>query len=80
MRLAVAEAIARNTPNASAVAFLLRKQKRSAPPLPVDLSRHPVAQAVDVQPHWRKSYKRIDLEIYDELARNKNNDGSWRKS
>ena len=66
LRRAVAEAIARNTPRASAVAFLLRKQKPSAPPLAVDLSRHPSAQAVSVQPH--------DLETYDELSRNKKHD------
>jgi transposase len=60
-RLAVAEALARGTPRASSVAFVLRKQKRPAPPPAVDLSRHPRAQAVDVRPH--------DLETYDELAR-----------
>ena len=68
LRLAVAEAIARNTPHASAVAFVLRKRKPSTPPLAVDLSRHPWAQAVDIQAH--------DLEIYDELARTKKHDGS----
>jgi transposase len=68
LRRAVAEAIARNTPRASSVAFLLRMQKPSAPPLAVDLSRHPLAQAVDVQPH--------DLETSDELARNKKHDDS----
>jgi transposase len=61
LRLAVAEALARGTPRASSVAFVLRKQKRPAPPPAVDLSRHPRAQAVDVRPH--------DLETYDELAR-----------
>ncbi|MDP2998263.1 MAG: IS21 family transposase [Bryobacterales bacterium] len=65
LRRAVAEALARNTPRASSVAFLLRKRKPSAPPLAVDLSRHPLAQSVDVQPH--------DLETYDELARSKPN-------
>jgi len=60
-RLAVIEALARGTPRASSVAFLLRKQRRPAPPPAVDLSRHPRAQAVDVRPH--------DLETYDELAR-----------
>lgn len=63
LRRAVAEALARNTPRASSVAFLLRQQKRSAPPLAVDLSRHPHAQTLEVRPH--------DLEIYDELARTK---------
>jgi hypothetical protein len=32
----------------------------------VDLSRHPEAQAVEVRPH--------DLETYDELARNQDDD------
>jgi transposase len=61
LRRAVAEALARNTPRASSVAFLLRKQARSTPPLAVDLSRHPQAQAVEVRPH--------QLETYDELTR-----------
>jgi transposase len=62
LRRAIAEALERNTPRASSVAFLLRKQQRSsAPRLAVDLSHHPEAQSVDVRPH--------DLETYDELAR-----------
>jgi hypothetical protein len=64
---AVNEALQRNTPRASSVAFLLRKQQRSAPaPMAVDLSRHPEAQAIEVRPH--------DLETYDELARNDDDD------
>jgi hypothetical protein len=59
MRRAVREALERNTPRASSVAFLLR-QSNHAMPLPLDLSRHPQAQNLDVQPH--------DLETYDELA------------
>ena len=67
LRLAVAEALVRDTPRASSVAFVLRKQKRPAPPPAVDLSRHPRAQTIDVRPH--------DLETYDELARpSKNHD------
>jgi len=67
LRRAIAEALERNTPRASSVAFLLRKQQRSAPaPVPVDLSRHPEAQAVEVRPH--------DLETYDELARKRRDD------
>jgi hypothetical protein len=63
LRRAINEALERNTPRASSVAFLLRKQQRSAPtPMAVDLSRHPAAQAIEVRPH--------DLETYDELARN----------
>jgi transposase len=65
LRRAINEALERNTPRASSVAFLLRKQQRSAPaPMAVDLSRHPAAQAIEVRPH--------DLEIYDELSRNGN--------
>jgi transposase len=63
LRRAIREALDRNTPRASSVAFLLRRQRRSESspaPLMVDLSRHPEAQAIDVQPP--------DLETYDELA------------
>jgi transposase len=67
LRRAINEALERNTPRASSVAFLLRKQQRSAPvPMAVDLSRHPEAQAIEVRPH--------DLETYDELARNDDDD------
>jgi hypothetical protein len=63
LRRAIGEALERNTPRASSVAFLLRKLQRSAPaPMAVDLSRHPEAQSIEVRPH--------DLETYDELARN----------
>src|SRR5580704_8028557 len=60
LRRAIAEALQRNTPRASSVAFLLRRQPRSTP-LSLDLSHHPQAQALDIRPH--------DLETYDELAR-----------
>jgi hypothetical protein len=67
LRRAIDEALERNTPRASPVAFLLRKQQRSTPaPMVVDLSRHPEAQAIEVRPH--------DLETCDELARNNDND------
>lgn len=63
LRRAIHEALERNTPRASSVAFLLRRQQRSVPaPMAVDLSRHPEAQAIEVRPH--------DLETYDELSRN----------
>jgi hypothetical protein len=63
LRRAISEALERNTPRASSVAFLLRKQQRSSPSPPsVDLSHHPPAQLIEVRPH--------DLETYDELARN----------
>ena len=62
LRRAIREALERNTPRASSVAFLLRQQSQRTAPLPaVDLSRHPQAQVIDVQPH--------DLETYDELTR-----------
>lgn len=65
VRSAVREALERSTPRASSVAFLLSKRQRSrqhpAPP-PVDLSRHPDLQSLDVQPP--------NLETYDDLARN----------
>ena len=63
LRSAIREALERNTPRASSVAFLLRqRQQRTSSTLPaVDLSRHPQAQFIDVQPH--------DLETYDELTR-----------
>jgi hypothetical protein len=64
LRRAIAEALERNTPRASSVAFLFRRQPRSTL-LAVDLSRHPQAQSVDVRPH--------DLETYDELARTQDN-------
>jgi len=60
LRRAIAEALQRNTPRASSVAFLLRRQPRSTP-LSLDLSHHPQAQSLDIRPH--------DLETYDELAR-----------
>jgi len=65
LRRAILEALQRNTPRASSVAFLLRRQPRSTP-LPLDLSHHPQAQLPDIRPH--------DLETYDELARTKDND------
>lgn len=63
LRQAIHEALARNTPRASSVAFLLRQreQKTSSTRPAVDLSRHPQAQLIDVKPH--------DLETYDELTR-----------
>lgn len=61
LRRAIREALERDTPRASSVAFLLRQQSASSSTAPpVDLSRHPEAQAIDFAPH--------DLETYDELA------------
>lgn len=67
LRRAIREALERDTPRASSVAFLLRKRQQATPgPVAVDLSRHPEAQAIDVQPH--------DLETYDDLARHNDDD------
>jgi len=60
LRRAIREALERNTPRASSVAFLLRRHPRPTSLPALDLSRHPEAQALDVRPH--------DLETYDELA------------
>jgi len=60
LRRAIAEALERNTPRASSVAFLLRRQPRPSPPN-LDLSRHPQAQSLDIRPH--------DLKTYDQLTR-----------
>jgi transposase len=65
LRRAIVEALERNTPRASSVAFLLRRKPRSTPTA-IDLSRYPQAQSVDVRPH--------DLETYDELTRSKDDD------
>ncbi len=62
LRRAVGEALGRNTPRACSVAFLLR-QSHPASPMPLDLSRHPEAQNLEVRPH--------DLETYDELAQHR---------
>jgi transposase len=64
LRRAVQEALERNTPRASSVAFLLRRQPRSTP-LALDLSRHAHVPTIHIRPH--------DLETYDELARPRNN-------
>jgi len=64
LRRAIREALERDTPRASSVAFLLRKRQQVAPssgPLAVDLSQHPEVQDIDVRPH--------NLETYDDLAR-----------
>jgi hypothetical protein len=66
LRSAIREAVKRDTPRASSVAFLLRQQHHkgsSSQPVMVDLSRHPQAQSIDVKPH--------DLETYDELTRHR---------
>jgi transposase len=65
LQRAIREALERDTPHASSVAFLLRRQSRP-PRMALDLSRHPQAQSVDVRPHA--------LETYDELAHTEDDD------
>jgi hypothetical protein len=59
---AVREAIQRQTPRATSVAFILTRRHRSASNQvsPVDLSRHPHLQDLAIPTH--------QLEIYDELT------------
>jgi transposase len=64
LRAAIAEALERNTPRASSVAFILNKRRRRSrrqPLVPVDLSRRPDLAEVNIKPH--------DPETYDELSR-----------
>jgi Mu transposase-like protein len=65
---AVEEALARQTPRADSVAFILNRRRRAGrqSPLPVDLSRHPHLADLSVQTHH--------LEVYDELS--EHNDAS----
>jgi transposase len=65
LRAAVDEALSRQTPRISSVAYLLAQRRRAAlrrPPLPVDLSRRPDLKDLYVKPHAS--------ETYDELSRN----------
>ena len=64
LRAAVIEALTRQTPRASSVAFILSRRHRSSrlAPLPVDLSRRPDLAALSVPTH--------QLEVYDELSEN----------
>jgi transposase len=64
LRAAVREALERQTPRVSSVAYILARRHRAArhrPPLPVQLDRRPDLQDLHVQPP--------DPEIYDELTR-----------
>jgi transposase len=62
LRAAVAEALTRQTPRASSVAFILSRRRRSAgfARVRVDLSRHPELADLSVPTH--------QLEVYDELS------------
>jgi transposase len=65
LRAAMREALERDTPSASSVAFILNRRQRLSrrrPPTPVDLSGRPDLADLDVQPH--------DPETYDELIHN----------
>ncbi|HEY8461159.1 MAG TPA: hypothetical protein VIM99_12300 [Blastocatellia bacterium] len=64
----VDEALARQTPRADSVAFILNRRRRAGrqSPLPVDLSRHPHLADLSVPTHH--------LEVYDELS--EHNDSS----
>jgi transposase len=68
LRIAVQEALARQTPRASSVAFILSRVRRSSSfhAVPVDLSRHPELADLSVQTH--------QLEVYDELSQNDSDD------
>ena len=69
LRTAIREALERNTPRASSVAFILSRRQRSRQSsvlTPVDLSRHPELQSLEVTPH--------NLETYDELTHQHNAD------
>lgn len=64
LRAALREALERDTPRMSSVAFLLERRRRAQkarPPLPIDLSRRPDLAELVVRPH--------EAEIYDELSR-----------
>lgn len=66
---ALVEALERDTPRMSSVAYLLEKHRRahgSRPPLPVNLSRRPDLADLVVRPH--------QAETYDELSRTHDDD------
>jgi transposase len=71
LRAALREALERDTPRMSSVAFLLERRRRAQkarPPLPVDLSRRPDLAELVVRPH--------QAETYDELSRTDDEQGS----
>ncbi len=60
LRAALCQALERQTPRASAVAFLLQRSRRAGrTALPVDLSRHPELEALDVHPHPPEDYDEL---------------------
>jgi len=69
LRAAVEEALARQTPRVSSIAFILAKRRRASQrklSLPVDLSRRPDLKDLYVKPH--------SSETYDELSRHDDDD------
>jgi hypothetical protein len=58
VREAVAQALARDTPTAASVAFLLRTRQRKHA-APVDLSRYPEVHSLVVRPHSLASYDKL---------------------
>jgi hypothetical protein len=69
LRAAVIEALERETPRTSSVAYLLERRRRAEgtrSPLPVDLSRRPDLADLVVRPH--------QAETYDELSRTNDDD------
>jgi transposase len=63
LHAAVTEALSHQTPRDSSVAFILIRRHRASrrrPPLPVDMSRHPDLEQIDVPSH--------SLEVYDDLS------------
>jgi hypothetical protein len=58
VREAVEEALARDTPTAASIAFLLRTRQRTHA-VPVDLSRHPEVHSLVVRPHSLASYDQL---------------------
>jgi transposase len=69
LRLAVEEALDKQTPRVSSVAYILGKRRRQAErpaALPIDLSRRPDLKDLYVKPH--------SSETYDELSRPANDD------
>lgn len=69
LNLAVTEALSRDTPRDSSVAFILNRrhrQHRHRRPIPVDMSGHPELELID-----RSAPRTPNLEIYDELSTRK---------
>jgi hypothetical protein len=73
LRVAMIEALQRNTPRATSVAFILNRRRRLSrrrAPILVDLSRRPDLADIDIKPH--------SPETYDELTRKDDDDDSER--